>query len=332
MSSSKNLYRHLDDIERGQLETFHKFGGSVTQIAEEMHRSKSTISRELRRYTPGVSSLLVDYKARLAGQDRKRKKANSFRKGLYTKGLAKTLDKKLLVDSPRTLAHTIFEGRISTSTLYRWVEKGKLLHGDRSPLPHGKKAIWRRSHPESLANSKEEKLSIHDRDPQINNRTEFGHWEADSVLSPHSGSSSLTVLVERKTRFSYAFLSGTFGADAVDKAFIRLSRELPPGAFKSVTCDQGKEFNHYARLQEKLGIPIYFCDPHSPWQKGTVENTNGLIRRAFPKGTNFAEVSAKDLHWKALYRINETKREIVNWKSPHQCFRAECEAVLHLEC
>ena len=85
----------------------------------------------------------------------------------------------------------------------------------------------------------------------------------------------------------------------------RLIKILPPGTIKSLTGDRGKEFAWYQKIENELRIPFYFADPHSPWQKGSNENTNGLLREKFPKKTNFSTVTQRDLYWKGVYRIND---------------------------
>ena len=103
----------------------------------------------------------------------------------------------------------------------------------------------------------------------------------------------------------------------------RLIKILPPGTIKSLTGDRGKEFAWYQKIENELRIPFYFADPHSPWQKGSNENTNGLLRENFPKKTNFSTVTQRDLYWKGVYRINNRTGKVLGWKTAQECFAEE---------
>ena len=103
----------------------------------------------------------------------------------------------------------------------------------------------------------------------------------------------------------------------------KLIKILPPGTIKSLTGDRGKEFAWYQKIESELRIPFYFADPHSPWQKGSNENTNGLLRENFPKRTNFSTVCQRDLYWKGVYRINNRPRKVLGWKTAQECFADE---------
>ena len=106
-------------------------------------------------------------------------------------------------------------------------------------------------------------------------------------------------------------------------ALKKLTKILPPGTIKSLTGDRGEEFAWYQKIENELRIPFYFADPHSPWQKGSNENTNGLLRENFPKRTNFSAVSQRDLYWKGVYRINNRPRKVLGWKTAQECFAEE---------
>ena len=98
---------------------------------------------------------------------------------------------------------------------------------------------------------------------------------------------------------------------------------LPPGIIKSLTGDRGREFAWYQKIESELRIPFYFADPHSPWQKGSNENTNGLLRESFPKKTNFSTVTQRDLFRKGIYRINNRPGKVPGWKTAQECFAEE---------
>ena len=107
------------------------------------------------------------------------------------------------------------------------------------------------------------------------------------------------------------------------KFIIKTIKRFPKGVFKSITCDRGKEFAEYLEIEEKTGVKVYFADPHSPNQKGSVEHANGLIRRFFPKGTDFGKINSTILYHKTISYINAWPMEVLDWRTPRQAFLGE---------
>jgi IS30 family transposase len=180
-------------------------------------------------------------------------------------------------------------------------------------------------------------IMISKRPAEADNRTVPGHWEGDLILG--LGSSAIGTLVERTTRFSRLVhlprmdgygravrikngpaLAG-HGAEAVRVAITRAIIDLPMSLRRSLTWDQGAEMAHHARLRLDAGIPIYFCDPRSPWQRGSNENTNGLLRQYFPKGTDLSDHSSEALDAVAA-ALNARPRKSLGWRTPAEAFAA----------
>jgi IS30 family transposase len=172
-------------------------------------------------------------------------------------------------------------------------------------------------------------IMISQRPAEAADRAVPGHWEGDLILG--LGSSAIGTLVERKTRFTILLhlprmtshsqevqkgsaLAG-HGAEAVRDAITRAIVMLPEQMRQSLTWDQGAELAQHARLKIDAGVQVYFCDPHSPWQRGTNENTNGLLRQYFPKGTDLSRHNAEDLEAVAL-ALNTRPRKTLGWKTP----------------
>ena len=171
-------------------------------------------------------------------------------------------------------------------------------------------------------------IMISQRPAEVADRAVPGHWEGDLILG--LGSSAIGTLVERTTRFTILLhlprlaegvhmkkgsaLAG-HGAEAVRDAITRAIFTLPEQLRRSLTWDQGAELAQHARLKIDAGVQVYFCDPHSPWQRGTNENTNGLLRRYFPKGTDLGIHNADDLEAVAL-ALNARPRKTLSWKTP----------------
>ena len=145
----------------------------------------------------------------------------------------------------------------------------------------------------------------------------------DTVESGRNGTGCVFTIAERKTRMLFACRAESCTAENFYNTLKRLIKILPPGTIKSLTGDRGKEFAWYQKIENELRIPFYFADPHSPWQKGSNENTNGLLRENFPKKTNFSTVTQRDLYWKGVYRINNRPGKVLGWKTAQECFAEE---------
>jgi len=174
-------------------------------------------------------------------------------------------------------------------------------------------------------------ILISERPATVEDRAIPGHWEGDLILG--LGSSAIGTLVERTTRFTMLLhlpplpgrghqprdkhgpaLAG-HGAEAVRDAIVRAMTSLPVQLRRSLTWDQGAEMSQHAELSVATGLKVYFCDPQSPWQRGTNENTNGLLRQYFPKGTDLGIHRPSDLHAVAL-ALNTRPRKTLNWHTP----------------
>jgi len=157
---------------------------------------------------------------------------------------------------------------------------------------------------------------ISQRPAEANDRAVPGHWEGDLLFGTRS--STVATLVERKSRFVLLVgLPGSHTADVVADALAKAIATLPEQLRRSLTWDQGKEMAGHARFSVATGVPVYFCDPHSPWQRGSNENTNGLLRQYFPRSTDFRAVTQSDLDAVAA-ELNDRPRQTLEWKSPCQ--------------
>jgi len=162
-------------------------------------------------------------------------------------------------------------------------------------------------------------ISISERPAEADDRAVPGHWEGDLILGEGSRS-AVGTLVERTTRFVLLLhLGGDRSAVTVEKAMRTAMAKLPDELIRSITWDQGAEMAAHAAFTTATGIPIYFCDPHSPWQRGSNENTNGLVRQYLPKGTDLSKVSASDLV--AIQRsLNDRPRKTLGYMTPSEAY------------
>jgi IS30 family transposase len=158
-------------------------------------------------------------------------------------------------------------------------------------------------------------VMISERPPEVKDRAVPGHWEGD-LLMGKDGKSAIGTLVERSTRFAMLFaLPKGRAAEHVREAMTETIQTLPAALRRTLTWDQGKEMSQHVRFKIDTGVDVYFCDPHSPWQRGSNENTNGLLRQFFPKGRGLSRVTAAELG-RAADLLNGRPRETLGWKTP----------------
>ena len=303
---------------------------SLRMIARALGRAPSTLSREWRRPGSGGGA----YRAWLAQKDaytsshRVRKK-----KKLDTHPLLRAyVFSKLRQDwSPHQIAKRICQDyptditmRICQETIYKYLyvlPRGKLKEALLSSLRQ--KPRYRRR----LKNIQEsarllrfpEMISIKERPVEVADRSVPGHWEGDLVVG--SGNrSALGTLVERKTRLVLLVPLKRKDMFSVRKAFARAIRRVPSQMAKTLTYDQGSEMADHKRFSLQTNMTVYFAHPHSPWERGTCENTNGLLRQYFPKNTDFNQVSIQKIR-KAERRLNTRPRAVLNWRTPSEVIR-----------
>ena len=159
-------------------------------------------------------------------------------------------------------------------------------------------------------------VNIADRPAEAADRAVPGHWEGGTMFG--AGRSTIATLVERRSRFvMLAALPRGHGAEAVADALSQAVTTLPAQLRRSLTWDQGKEMAEHARFSVATGVPVYFCDPHSPWQRGSNENTNGLLRQYYPRRTGLKAITQSDLDDVAA-ELNDRPRQTLGWKTPCQ--------------
>ena len=210
--------------------------------------------------------------------------------------------------------------RVSAETVYSWIYLPAQLHRQlRKYLTRGHRKRGKRQGRRVHSDRIKWRTSIHDRPAVIENRHEFGHWEADSVLGAH-GTGGLHTSVERRSRKLFAIKIESITAQATLEAQLTIFTSLPAHAGRSVTADNGSEFAYHYQLADTLAIPTYFADPYSAYQRGANEHFNGRIRRYLPKGTSFAELTQTELD-EYITEINNRPRTILGWATPAEVFQ-----------
>lgn len=205
-------------------------------------------------------------------------------------------------------------------TIYESVYRGLVIRADQQTLRTGRTYRHHRGRGRNRQGALKQSTnmkSIHQRPAVVEERTQIGHWEGDLVIGAMQRS-AIATLVERKTRHTILVpIRGGHSARNVGDALTRVFANLPPTLRRTLTWDQGNEMFHHERIEHESGIRIYFADPHSPWQRGTNENTNGLLRQYFPKGINFDHVDDTRLRGVAD-ELNDRPRLCLGDRSPRQ--------------
>jgi len=214
--------------------------------------------------------------------------------------------------------------RISHEAIYTYLyvlPRGELKKRLLALLRRERKRRHKRSKEGKAERKLEDMLSIEERPAEVAARTVPGHWEGDLLIG-RNRQSALGSLVERTTRFTILVSLRNRTAEEVRKAFAREMKSLPAQLKRSLTYDQGREMAEHKLFTRETRIQVYFAHPASPWERGTNENTNGLIRQFFPKGTDFNTVSRKEIK-KVQDMLNGRPRKTLNWEKP-------CEAYQHV--
>ena len=229
--------------------------------------------------------------------------------------------------SPEQISFGVKSVPVSTNTIYNWIYSGVINFSPKNLRTKGKRRRTRScgnvlKRPDS---SYYEDRTIHDRSELINNRMEFGHWEADTVLSGRETNVCLATFVERKTRQYIAIKMPKKDSRSMMLAIKKLIEKYPTGAVKSITCDRGVEFVHQFNigiLEDTFGTKIYYAHPYSPYERGSNENHNGLLREYYPKPTAFNKITQEHLD-NSVNAINSRPRKTLNWKSANYRFSLE---------
>src|SRR3989344_5898915 len=321
-------YRRLTSAEREEVSRSLAQRETLSAIALRLARAPSTIAREVNRNS-GVSG----YRAFRAGK-RATERASSRRGGKSRL----TREELLRIDvieklrkrwSPREIVTRIQEEypldmamRISHEAIYRYIYvlprgslKLALIKDLRQERAYRRKQ--KRGNIEETRGKGADRLSIEERPAEVADRSVPGHWEGDLIIGRHKRT-ALGTLVERTTRYTLLVpLGRKKDATSVRKAYARAFRSVPTELMKSLTYDQGKEMSEHQRFTIDSGIQVYFAHPASPWERGTNENTNGLIRQYFPKGTDFSKVSRYQIK-RAQRRLNDRPRAVLDYEKPDE--------------
>ena len=316
-------YTHFTIGERCCLREFYKKGYSYRKIAKLLGRNVSSVSRELRRNCTHMYDT-PKYYPHTAQKKSNLRRSYCHRGMFWSEELIKYIEEKLLATwSPEQIANapSPFAKMPSARTIYRWIYDKYLLNGNLKVLRRkGKSHLGKETRGKFNLGK-----SIRKRDKSVYKRKEAGHWEADTVVSGQGKSKTcFAMLAERKTRLYLAMKIPDRKADTMAAAIISMLSEIPGELVKTITCDRGSEFANWQTIEKKLNCDVYFADPYCAWQKGTNENSNGLLREFYPKGRNLSRVSPKTL-LRNLSLINNRSRKCLNYISAQDSFNLELQ-------
>lgn len=309
-------YKQLTPEQRYQISALKRMGHSPTEIAKELEVHKSTISRELSR-NAGERG----YRPKQAAEKASQRRANAPRPERILKETWKVVEEKLRQDwSPEQISGWLKksqEVRISHEWIYQHILADQQADGDLYThlRQHGKrrKRYGKYDRRGKLPN----RVSIEERPQVVEQRERLGDWEIDTLVGKgHQG--ALVSLVERKSRYTLLQPVTQQLANLVADATVTLLQPLA-NLVHTITGDNGKEFAEHVRIAETLKAKFYFAHPYSAWERGTNENTNGLVRQYFPKKTDFSKVTLSETKI-AVDRLNQRPRKCLDFKTPFEVF------------
>jgi transposase, IS30 family len=316
--------RFLSEDERVRIADLRRAGAGVRAIARELGRDPATISRELRRNVDSNSGAYRPHAAqRLAERRRARPRTGKLVADVDLRGFVQ--DKLTRRWSPEQIARAVraeFPGQprrhVVPETIYQAVYRPD-LGGLCRELPKALRSGRLRRKPRRRAEERRGRLvdmtMIDQRPAEAASREVAGHWEGD-LITGESNRSAIGTLVERASRYTILlYLPGRHTAEAVRDAVINAMKDLPAHVRRSLTWDQGSEMALHAEIAQALGMPVYFCQKASPWQRPSNENTNGLLRQYFPKGTDLRRHDAEQLIAVAA-ELNSRPRKTLSWQTP----------------
>lgn len=319
-------YQRFTVIEREEISRHIASGISLRKIADSIHRAPSSLSREISRTTVDPkyyrAVFAQQYSNKMRHKPRKnRKLVNNIRlRKIVLYYLAKNWSPEQIAKRLIMLYPDDMDMRISHETIYSYIYV----------LPRGRLKLkcisWlRRAHKHRRAHKDRQKrgaiqdyFSIEERPREVADRTIPGHWEGDLIVG-YRNASAIGTLVERTTRMVFLVKLANQDANIVRKAFAEEFRQLPKGLKKTLTYDQGSEMAQHKLFSKETEITVYFAHPHSPWERGSNENTNALIRQYFPKGTDFSKISYSRIK-EVQDELNDRPRKTLNWHTPHEKF------------
>lgn len=315
----KRKYNHLTVKERDLIAVRHAEGIGQEEIAKEIGRSTSTISREIKRNKSSKGLYLA------AEADKQAKERNSKahqKTRIPDKFTRNYIEEKIKQEqwTPEQIAGRLKlehpEHYVSHETIYQYIynEKPELgLHLPRKRYQRLSKSKLRKTKGSKIP----DRVSIKERPPEIEERKEFGHFEADCVVSSRMGKGALLTMAERVSRYTIIAKLDEKTSSQTNLALSFALSGYPKDLLKSITYDNGLEFAGHKEVSNVYDLTSYFCEPYHSWEKGTIENRNGVIRYYFPKGTDFSKITEEQIKY-VQDKINNRPMKLLGFRTPKE--------------
>lgn len=330
-------YRRLDWSDRLRIETLYNSGHSCNYIARYLGFAPSSISREIKHglyehmgaettkrpwhYSAQIAQDYADYQATAKGVEIKLSNHHQ-----YARDVAAQVKSGVSVDTIVNIKKKSGQWTVSTTTLYRYIDRGYIPDVTNKHLPEKPKRKQRK-HSTVKATRAPKGLPIDRRPQAIDERKAFGHWEFDSVVGKAKGQrQSILTLTERKTRYEIIFRTAARTSKATVAALHKIIQQFPQGTFQTITVDNGSEFQDCHGMEHDRNgskrLTVYYAHPYSSWERGSNERNNRIIRRYLPKGKSMAKVTQKDCD-KIAQVMNAMPRKILDWHTAQELFEQE---------
>ena len=318
---SSNMMKHLTLEQRYAIQTLRKTGHSMSRISEIIGVNKSTVSREIRRNCDGRSK---KYQYELAHKKCLRRRKDKIHYTKLDDTLKECIKEHLEVSKwqPEQISNGLRSrgvDMVSTTTIYRYIhmdkKQGGILYKSlRRQKPY---KYTRRMYGSSGAGQIRNRIDIDQRPEIVDTRNRIGDWEIDTMVGA-SHKSFLLTITERKTGTTIIRKLSSKNAKDLSEACIKALKPFEPSLY-TITADNGKEFADHQTISSELNLKFYFAKPYHSWQRGTNENTNGLIRQFFPKRTDLSLVSEQEIA-KVEWLLNTRPRKRLKWKTPLEVY------------
>lgn len=321
-------YQRITLPEREEISRQIALGYSLRRIAVSLDRAPSSIFREIvqsqvveRKYYRAVFAQGHSNKIRHKRRKNRKLANNAVLRKLVLFYLAKNWSPEQIAKRLIMLYPDDMNMRISHETIYSYIyilPRGRLKQRLISYLRRSHKHRRKKSGRHHNNGPIQDYFSIEERPKEVAERIVPGHWEGDLMIGRRNAS-AIGTLVERTTRMAFIVELRNQDAATIRKAFAEELRYLPKGLKRTLTYDQGGEMSQHKLFTEETEITVYFAHPHSPWERGTNENTNALLRQYFPKGTDFSKISKNRLK-EVQDELNDRPRKTLGWHTPHEKF------------
>jgi IS30 family transposase len=329
--NAKN-YKRITLEERYKIEALLSVHKSTREIATILNRPRSTIHREIQRgkqlpgsyYTAIQANMHAEFYKKVRRIDTKLRSVHGLRiyvlRKLKDGWSPEQISNRICIDYPNNE-----KMRISYESIYKYIyceTQGRLQTRLIKLLPYNKPKRQGGKRREIYMGKIIDRVSIDKRPDHIEKREEVGHWEGDLVIG-RGQTSAIGTLVERKLRYTIIVPLKSRKSKDVVKAFAKEIMKLPPSVLKTLTYDNGIEMAAHKDFTRRTKMDVYFAHPYSSWERGTNENTNGLIRRVLKKKTNFNRVTTNQLK-ELQSKLNNRPRKILGYKTPNEMLRESC--------